>query len=402
MIAIKNENEKNEKNENEENLKKPFGSEWKKYFSLGPINLNHGSYGSVPISILNKKHKLAENIEIDPDYFIRYKAEPEIREVINDIAEIVSAENSDIMIVSSASDGVNAFYKSISWSKGDKIFFYNTVYGMTRQLFNHLQEKFQVHLVECILTRETIEDEAKLINFTKEFVEKNGPFKAANLEHIGSIPTFIYPIDSLIKIFQKDGTIILVDGAHAIGNIPINLKNIRADGYLSNLHKWMFAPRGTAFLYASKNFQKILHPNIISHYYKTDLQKEFIIPCTMDYSAWLAAKIAIAWRKQIGEQNIQQFTNKMAWEAGLVVSKIWGTTLLIRQEERLASMVNVECYGNIKKEDVNQKMREFKEMYGTFLPMFWFDGKSYVRLSGQIYNTIDEFEKVARDFMEFY
>ena len=395
-----NDNEKLEMSE--EDLKKPFGSEWKKYFSLGPINLNHGSYGTIPIPILKVKHKLAESIENDPDYFIRYKAESGIRNVINDIAEIVSADKSDIMIVSSASDGVNAFYKSINWSKGDKIFFYNTVYGMTRQLFNHLKEKFEVDLIECILTREIIEDEVKLIDFTKEFVEKNGPFKAANLEHIGSIPTFIYPIESLINLFQKDQTIVLVDGAHAIGNIPINLKNFRADGYLSNLHKWMFAPRGSAFLYVNKNFQKILHPNIISHHYKTDLQKEFIIPCTMDYSVWLTAKIAIAWRKQIGEQKIQEFTNNLAWEAGLAVSKIWGTRLLIEHEKRLASMVNVECYGNIRKEEVNDRMREFKERYGTFLAMFWFDGKNYVRLSGQIYNTVEEFEKVAKDFIEFY
>ena len=386
----------------EEDLSKPFGNEWKKFFLLKNINVNHGSCGAIPFPVLNKKYEHSLKIEADPDYYMRYQAESEIKGFSKEIAEIVSADQSNIMIVSSASDGSNAFFKSLKWEKGDKLFFHNTVYGMTRQLFYYLKERYEVELYECILTREIIEDEEKLIKYTEDFIKNNGPFKAANLEHVGSLPSLIYPIETLIKLFKKDNTIVLVDGAHAIGNIKINLKDFQGDAYLSNLHKWMYTPRGTAFLYIDNSFKQILHPNIISPYYKTDLQREFIMACTIDYSIWLGAREAIEWRKKIGENKIQSYTNQLAWEAGQAVSKIWGTAILINQKERLASMINVECYGKLKKENVSEVMKDFKEKYKCFLALFWFDGKAYVRLSGQIYNSLLDYEEVARRFIDFY
>lgn len=386
----------------EEDLLKPFGTEWKKLFLLKNINVNHGSCGAIPVPVLKKKYEHALKIEADPDYYMRYQAESEIKEFSQEIAEIVSADQSNIMIVTSASDGSNAFFKSIKWEKGDKLFFHNTVYGMTRQLFNYLKERFEVELYECILTKKEIENEEKLIAYTENFIKKYGPFKAANLEHVGSLPSLIYPIQILIQLFKKDNTIVLVDGAHAIGNIKINLKNFQADAYLSNLHKWMYTPRGTAFLYIANDFKKILHPNIISPYFKTDLQREFIMACTIDYSIWLGAREAINWRRKIGENKIQSYTNQIAWEAGQAVSKIWGTSILINQKERLASMINVECYGNLKKENVSEVMKDFKEKFKCFLALFWFDGKAYARFSGQIYNSVLDYEEVARLFIDYY
>jgi len=70
--------------------------------------------------------------------------------------------------------------------------------------------------------------------------------------HISSCPAIVLPVDQIVKLCHVHGALALVDAAHSIGAIPINLKELDPDFWLSNCHKWLFTPKGTAVMYVKK------------------------------------------------------------------------------------------------------------------------------------------------------
>ena len=66
-----------------------------------------------------------------------------------------------------------------------------------------------------------------------------------------------------------------VDGAHAPGMLTLDVPAIGADWYVGNCHKWLMAPKGSGFLWASRSAQPELHPLVISHGYGRGFSAEF-------------------------------------------------------------------------------------------------------------------------------
>lgn len=82
---------------------------------------------------------------------------------------------------------------------------------------------------------------------------KENDIYIAVFSHITSIPAVILPVEEIIKACHDNGALALVDGAHAIGAIPVDVKKLGADFWLSNGHKWLFTPKGSAVLYVKRD-----------------------------------------------------------------------------------------------------------------------------------------------------
>jgi len=108
-------------------------------------------------------------------------------------------------------------------------------------------------------------------------LQLHGPqIKLASLDHISSIPTCLIPIKELVDLCHKYSIPVLVDGAHVMGNVPLDIRALNPDFYVSSAHKWMYSPKGSGFLYVAKQYQQYVSPTVISlEYIPNSYQNNF-------------------------------------------------------------------------------------------------------------------------------
>jgi isopenicillin-N epimerase len=124
--------------------------------------------------------------------------------------------------------------------------------------------------------------------------------RLALIDHVTSPTALVLPVERLVPALRERGVETLVDGAHALGMLPLELDRLGAGFYTGNAHKWLCAPRGAAFLHVRRDLQGRVHPLTISHGYHPEepgarFRAEWDWTGTLDPTAWLAIPQCIRW-----------------------------------------------------------------------------------------------------------
>jgi len=405
----------------------------------GYHNLNHGSFGAVPRDVMKSQQEWASYVELKPDVWYRYEVYPAVNKVRKQLATYIGADEEDVVFVINASHGVNAVIRSLVFPPGSKVLYLSEAYPMVKNTFAFMRDHFQEKLIEVPLTFPTTKD--KIIDLVKQELAKHqlGEIKLASFSHIVSTPAVILPVKELIELCHQHGAMVLIDGAHTLGNIPINVAELNADFYLSNGHKWFYTPKGSAFLWVRKDRQSIVYPTVISYLGqgKTPFQVGFSYEGTSDYSATLAFSAAFEFRQSLGDAAIMAYMRDLALKGGDLLAQMWGTEVLMRNEldaihhaminvrlptenSTIASKIGeillnkynivVPVYGiqmqtldnnnnhlknNIKNENENNNNNNDNNKKRMMMTQKW-----WVRVSAQIYLELSDFEMLGKRVLE--
>jgi len=172
----------------------------------------------------------------------------------------------------------------------------------------------------------------------------------ASFSHIVSVPGIVLPIARLAALCRAHGILTLVDGAHAPGQIALDVEALGADVYVGNGHKWLFTARGCAFVWIAPHVQQLVYPQVIEAFpgYPTEggggggnssgpvvpvttpypgaLHSMFDWQGTKDYSGFLSLSAALEFRRSIGgEAAIIAYTHGLAVRGGQMLARAWGT-----------------------------------------------------------------------------
>ena len=109
-----------------------------------------------------------------------------------------------------------------------------------------------------------------IVDAVAKAFEEHPDVKLCVFSHISSVPSIIEPVKELTALAHKFGALSLIDAAHAPGVIDIDVHDIGADYYLGNCHKWLYAPKGSAFLWVAPGQQAYSEPTVISSTGKHD------------------------------------------------------------------------------------------------------------------------------------
>jgi isopenicillin-N epimerase len=189
---------------------------------------------------------------------------------------------------------------------------------------------------------------------------------------------------------------VLADGAHAPGQIPVDIPSLGVDWYVANLHKWAWTPRSSGILWAAPEWQAELRPTVISWGLDKGFKAEFDMLGTRDPSAHLSAPAAIALMREWGLEDIRTYNHALAWTGAHRLAERWQTTFDV-PEAMIGSMATVplaEAAGSTPAEA--QALRDALLFDDAIeVQMHAFRGRVWARISAQIYNDINDIDRLA-------
>ncbi|KAF2792744.1 PLP-dependent transferase [Melanomma pulvis-pyrius CBS 109.77] len=425
--------------------KKKFGKELIKdfLFAEGHKNLNHGSFGTYPRPVREAMHGFSDASEARPDDFIFYTYPKKLDESRTALAALLSVPVETLVFVPNATTGVNTVLRNLVYEEGDKILYFATAYGACEKTVVHLTETTPVQGVKIEFVH-PVEDDWIVDQFRKRVKEeqaKGANVKVAMFDTVVSIPGVRMPFERLTAACKELGVLSLVDAAHGIGHIDLDLAKLDPDFLVSNCHKWLYVPRGCAVFHVPVRNQHLIRTTLpTSHGFnplpvpgiakiptpvpssgaKTAFIQNFEFMATIDNSPFLCIPAAIAYRESLGgEKSIMEYCNRLAREAGRRAAEILGTEVLENSTGTLGNccMTNVRLpisqsvveevaiKGGIEKDNVVTWVREWmskllSDEYSTFIMIRWYAGAWWARFSGQVYLEIEDFEWGARVLKE--
>ena len=270
----------------------------KEHWLLDPsfIYLNHGSFGATPKVVLAKQHEFRHRMELEPVRFLVREIEPLLDKVRADLASLIGAAPDDLAFVPNATSGVNAVLRSLEFSSSDELLVTNHEYNACRNIIDYVASHSGAR-VEVIEIPFPLRSQDEVIDRVMSRV--TGATRLLLIDHITSQTAMIMPVARIVAELNARGIDTLIDGAHVAGQISVDIRAIGPAYYTGNLHKWVCAPKGAAFLYVRSDRREGIHPLVISHGLnstRTDRSRfhlEFDWPGTLDPTAWLAAGEAL-------------------------------------------------------------------------------------------------------------
>jgi isopenicillin-N epimerase len=265
----------------------PFASLW----TLDPdvAYLNHGSFGACPRAILERQWELRLEMEREPVDFLARHWSRRLADARAEVAAFLGAAAQDLAFVGNATGGVNAVLRGLELRPDDEILTTDHAYSACRKAAQFVARRRGARIV-TVAVPFPIDSAGTVVERVLAGVTPRT--RLALLDHVTSPTGLVFPIERLVAALRERGVDTLVDGAHAPGMVPLALDALGAAYYTGNAHKWLCAPKGTAFLHVRRDRQAAVHPLVISHGYDPDQDgrrfvEEFDWTGTSDATGWL-------------------------------------------------------------------------------------------------------------------
>ncbi len=372
-----------------------FGAACRDRFRLeaGVAYLNHGSFGAVPRAVLDAVASWRERMEVEPVRYFMREVPAALAQARTALAARLNADPDGIGFVENATAGVNAILASIEWRAGDTVVTTSHVYNAVRNAIRHWAGRAGASLIEADVPFPSGGEE-EIVAAVEAALDART--RLLLVDHIASSTALIFPIGRLIALARARGIPILVDGAHGPGMVDVDLRAIGADWYVGNCHKWLFGPRGSAFVYAAPEHRASLHPPVISHGYGQGMTREFDWVGTRDMAPWLALPTALDFTAEIGPGRIAAHNRALLAEAVALIERRWGTQAGVGPSQRgFMAAIQMPRAGAATPERAIALHDHLFDRYGIEVPVFVFGGALWTRISAQIYNELDDYRRLA-------
>jgi isopenicillin-N epimerase len=356
------------------------------------LTVNHGSFGATPRAVLAAQQGWRDRMEAQPTRFFGREMPAALRRAAGDLAAFLGAKGDDLVFVENATAGCNAVLRSLDFAPGDEILVLSHGYGAVVKTARYVASRAGARVVTAPLPFPRPDDDAVVAAVAGAITART---RLAVLDHATSHSALVLPLARLVEACHAQGVRVLADGAHAPGNLDLDLPATGADYYAGNCHKWLSAPKGCGFLWAKRGSQAGLHPVVISHGYEAGFLAEFDWVGTRDVSAWLAVTAAIEFHQRLGGAALRARGRSLAAEgAALLAGRLGTETGSGNAADNAMGLVRLPISDEINPARALAVRARLLEA-GTDAPVNAVDGAIWLRISAAPYNDLADYERLA-------
>lgn len=354
--------------------------------------LNHGSFGACPKPVYEAWQRWQLLSEQQPVAYYQRHYDERMNHARAVLAEFVNAPTNTLIFVPNATVAMNAIAQRLNLQPGDEILTTDHEYGAMDYLWNWVAAKTGA-IYKRVTIPHPIKSEADVVEAVWAGATLNT--KVLFLSHITSPTALILPIKPLIDRARNHNILTIIDGAHAIGQIALDVQALDADIYTSNCHKWLCAPKGSAFLYVREALHPQFDPFILSWGYVPENAQNFAMQNqwqgTRDISAFLTIPDAIQYQRDHDWESIRAQCHMLAQAFRQRVNALTGFAPIAPDSP--------EWYGQMAAceipllSDWQETKRRLIDDFKVEIPITQQGGRMYIRASFQAYSTPDDLER---------
>lgn len=358
-------------------------------------HLNHGSFGAVPVPVREARRVLMDEHDANPVRFVTNAGLWErVAQARTELAAFCGADPDDSALVVNATTATALVLAAVSPRAGDEILVTDHGYNAVRLALTDVAQRHGVRVVTVPVELGSTDAET-----AEAVLSRVGERTClAIVDQVSSATAQRHPVAAIAAALRERGVPLLVDGAHAPGMLARPAHGLEADFWVGNLHKWGFAPGGTALLRVAPWWRERMVPLVVSHSQPDGFPAFLEQQGTTDLSPWLAAPVGLTLFERYGFGAIQRHNAELAAYGQRVVGEALGVdpAALHDPGEHVSMRLLPVPDGLVTSHDAAAALRNriADELAAEVNVMVWRD-RSFVRLSAQIYNRAAEYERLA-------
>ena len=362
--------------------------------------LNFGAYGACPKPIFEKYQQFQLELEQEPTLFINETGPAYLKQSREALSKYLNCDSDDIVYVTNPTYAVNIILKSLQIKAGDEVLTTNLEYGpCDKTMEYYCDQKGATYKRQQI--RFPLESKEDFITQFTNGITKNT--KLIFLSHITRSTGLRLPVEEICAIANQLGILIFIDGAHAPGQLEVDITSLGADMYTGACHKWMMTPKGSSFLYVRRELQQLFDPLLISWGFKSPKPSHSLfldnhqLQGTRDYSAFLTIPAAIEFMDTHDWKTVNQRSRTLTQTNASRFCALMQTTP--------NSPVNDDFVAQLFSIPINiaapEKLHDLLyQQYHIQVPVPSHEGQYYLRYSIQGFNQQDDLDKLYQAMEE--
>jgi len=256
---------------------KPYPSKddvefWKRIredYALKPdyINLENGYYNFVPRPTLEKFLEHVKMVNYEASHYMRTVQWDNKKNVAGRLAKLVNCDAGELIITRNTTESLDLITGGFPWKEGDEAIFAKQDYGAMQEHFKLMAHRYGIVNKMVSIPNHPESDEEIVALYESQITAKT---KLIMVCHMVNITGHILPIRKICDMAHGHGVEVMVDGAHCVGHIAVDIKALDCDYYGSSLHKWLSTPLGAGLLFVKKDKISKIWPLLAEHHREPD------------------------------------------------------------------------------------------------------------------------------------
>jgi isopenicillin-N epimerase len=307
------------------------------------------------------------------------------------LADYLHADADDLVYIPNVTFGVNMVARSLALRPGDEVLASDHAYGACDKVWQFVCRKAGASYLRQPISLPVTSPDDVVEQLWQGVTSRT---RVIFLSHVTSPTALRLPVEAICRRARQAGVLTAIDGAHAPGQIPLDLEAIGADFYAGNCHKWLLSPKGAAFLHVRQDRQDLIEPLVLGWGWEGDpvwatTGSPFLDAVqwmgTKDPAAYLSVPAAIGFQAEHDWPAVVEGCHALLRQALRRVSDLTHLAPLYPDDARFYRQMAAAPLPPVA--DLASFQARLYDEFRVEIPLVQWKGQQLVRISVQAYNS---------------